>query len=70
MVAFSGVAMAGTHEVKEMEVLSEECYVKAADYVDNEYDPNGTHTDAQNEAAYQGYYDACEANKTPRITEN
>jgi hypothetical protein len=68
VVAFSGVAMASNLEVKEMEVLSEECYVEAGDYLDNEYDPNGTRTDEQNEAAYQGYYAACEANKTPRIT--
>ena len=68
IVAFSGAAMAGTHEVKEMEILSEDCYLQAADYVDTVYDPNGTHTAAENEAAYQGYYAGCEANKTPRIT--
>ncbi len=67
MVAFSGVAMANDLEVKVVQDTG--CYEQAADYVDNRYDPDGTHTEAESEAAYQGYYAACEDQKeTPRIT--
>lgn len=70
VMAFSGVAMADTLEVKEDKVFYEDCYTQAANYVDNVYDPNGTHSPQQNDAAYQGYYQACEDAKTPHISEN
>ncbi|MFV8345143.1 hypothetical protein [Flavobacterium sp. ZB4P13] len=73
VVAFSGVAMAGTHEVKEVkevEVVAEDCTTKAMNYIDNVYDPNGTRTPEQNHAAYQGYYQGCEDAKTKSISAN
>ncbi|SHL48288.1 hypothetical protein [Flavobacterium xanthum] len=67
VVAFSGVAMAGTQEVK---VLTEDCQTKAMNYIDNVYDPNGTKSPEQNYAAYQGYLQACDDAKTAKITAN
>ena len=64
VVAFSGVAMADTLEVKEDKVFYEDCYTQAADYVDNVYDPNGTHTAEQNNVIYQAYLAGCLAKKS------
>jgi hypothetical protein len=59
VVAFSEIAMAGTHEVKEMEVLAEDCQTKAMNYIDNDYDKDGTHTQMENHDAYQSYLAGC-----------
>lgn len=75
VVAFNGIAMANTIEVKE-EIISnsikieltnqqaevKDCYTKAADYVDNVYDPNGNHSSTQNNAVFQAYLDGCLGN--------
>jgi hypothetical protein len=72
-VAFSGVAMADTLEVKEIKKENKkkevvltvvDCYTSAANYVDNVYDPNGTHTSEQNNAIYQAYLAGCLAEKS------
>jgi hypothetical protein len=47
---------------EEDKVYGNDCYLKAADYVSNEYDADDTHTQEQNEAAYQAYYIGCEIN--------
>jgi hypothetical protein len=71
VVAFSGVVVAENLEVKEDKVFYEDdCKTKAMNYVDNVYDPNGTHSPEQNNAAYQGYLQACEDAKTPHLSEN
>jgi hypothetical protein len=69
VVAFSATSFAATKEVKENKVYGNDCYQKAADYVSNEYDPNNTHTQEQNEAAYQAYYAGCEDKQTPHLAE-
>lgn len=63
VVAFSGVAMAGTHEVKEVKVLSDDCTTKAINYIDNDYDRDGTHTSVENHDAYQAYLAGCNNNE-------
>lgn len=60
VVAFSGVSFAGTKEVKKEVLPPTDCQTKAMNYVDNVFDPNGTHTAAENNAAYQGYVAGCE----------
>jgi len=72
VVTFSGGAMAETQEIKDKELLveSNDCYNQAADYVSNVFDPDGVKSDSENEAAYQGYYAACEGKKTPHMAEN
>lgn len=47
------------HEVKEMEVLAEDCQTKAMNYIDNDYDKDGTHTQLENHDAYQSYLAGC-----------
>jgi hypothetical protein len=59
VVAFSGVAMANSVEVKEDKVFYEDCYTKAADYVDKIYDKDGTHTNEENNVVYQAYLAGC-----------
>lgn len=70
VVAFSGVAMAGTHEEKEVKVLADDCMTKAMNYIDNVYDPNGTKSPTQVNAAYQGYLQGCQDSKTASISAN
>ena len=55
--------MAGTHEVKKMEVLSEDCTTKAMNYIDNDYDKDGTQTSVENQDAYQAYLAGCNNNE-------
>lgn len=50
LAAYNVISMASTFEVKENAV--EDCYSRAADYIDNVYDPYGTHTAEENNAVY------------------
>lgn len=73
VISFSGVSFANSDGVKEENKATAgnvkkleffgDCYSKAADYIDNQYDPQGTHTDAQNNDAYQAYLAGCQGNK-------
>jgi hypothetical protein len=67
VVVCSATSFAATKEEKEDKVYGNDCYLKAADYVSNEYDADDTHTQEQNEAAYQAYYAGCEDKKTPHL---
>ncbi len=57
LLAFSGISMASTVEVKESAVT--DCYSRAGDYIDNVYDPCGTHTAEENNAVYQAFLAGC-----------
>jgi hypothetical protein len=71
VVAFSVSAMAGTKEVKKAKVAADDCYTKAMNYITNVYDPNGTKTNQECEAAYQGYLQGCyDGGKTASISAN
>ena len=63
VVAFSGVAMADTKvvEIKEDEVVFEDCTTSVMNYIDNVYDKDGTHSAAQNYDAYQAYLAGCQS---------
>ena len=70
VVAFSGAAMAKTGEVAEVKILQDDCMTKAMNYIDNVYDPNGTKSPTQVNAAYQGYLQGCQDSKTASISAN
>ncbi len=60
VVAFSGVSFAGTKEVKVEVAPPADCQTLAMDYIDEVYDRNHTHTNVENNIAYQGYLQGCE----------
>jgi hypothetical protein len=60
VVAFSGVAMAEDSSEKEAFLFSRDCFAEGADYINNEYDPNNTRSNEDNEEAYTAYYTQCQ----------
>jgi hypothetical protein len=69
VVAFSFAAMANTGEGIEkvvissdnkVEILVEDCQTKAINYIDNEYDKDGTHTPRENHDALNAYLAGCQ----------
>lgn len=80
VLAFSAVSVANTIEVKEevvvnneskeVKTLASDCFTKAMNYIDKVYDPNGTKSPAEVEAAYQGYIKGCEDAKEKSLSAN
>jgi hypothetical protein len=64
VVAFSGVSVAGTKEIKvvEQKVLFTDC-VAVAIVATETADPESEWTAAQTNAFYQGIYDACQTSQ-------
>ena len=68
VLAFNGVAMANSAEVKDevvisiqskLIILAESCETKAMDYIDRDYDSDGVHSAMENHDAYQAYLAGC-----------
>ncbi|MGZ9676880.1 hypothetical protein [Flavobacterium sp. GNP001] len=59
VVAFSGAAIANTGEDKTKKVVADDCQTKAMNYIDNDFDKDGTHTATEVHDAYQAYLAGC-----------
>lgn len=52
--------MAEDSSEKETFLFSRDCFAEGIDYINNEYDPNNTRSNEDNEEAYTAYYTQCQ----------